>query len=88
MSRGKYSEKEAAKITQKILNAVLYLHSNGIVHRDLKPENLLLSEKTKNAKVMISDFGLSKIYNDEMAMKTACGTPGYVGIFPFVISHL
>jgi calcium/calmodulin-dependent protein kinase I len=48
------------------------------VHRDLKPENLLLSEKSKNAKVMISDFGLSKIYNEEIAMKTACGTPGYV----------
>jgi serine/threonine protein kinase len=28
---------------------------------------------------MISDFGLSKIYNEETAMKTACGTPGYVG---------
>ena len=27
---------------------------------------------------MISDFGLSKIYNEEIAMKTACGTPGYV----------
>jgi hypothetical protein len=28
---------------------------------------------------MISDFGLSKIFNDEEVMKTACGTPGYVG---------
>ncbi|KAI8610168.1 hypothetical protein BC830DRAFT_1246971 [Chytriomyces sp. MP71] len=42
------------------------------------PENLLLSDKSANAKVMISDFGLSKILNDESAMKTACGTPGYV----------
>lgn len=30
---------------------------------------------------MISDFGLSKIFNDEDMMKTACGTPGYVGKF-------
>jgi calcium/calmodulin-dependent protein kinase I len=28
---------------------------------------------------MISDFGLSKIFNDDELMKTACGTPGYVG---------
>ena len=27
---------------------------------------------------MISDFGLSKIFNDDEVMKTACGTPGYV----------
>ena len=44
----------------------------------IQPENLLLSDKSKNGKVMISDFGLSKIFNDEEVMKTACGTPGYV----------
>jgi calcium/calmodulin-dependent protein kinase I len=100
VSRGKYNEKEASRITSRILLAVDYLHANDIVHRDLKvsqfynkhqlvkynskklstqPENLLLSEKSKNAKIMISDFGLSKIYNEDTAMKTACGTPGYVG---------
>ena len=40
---------------------------------------MLLSNKTASAKIMISDFGLSKIFNDEEVMKTACGTPGYVG---------
>jgi len=75
---GKYSEPEAAKIVHKILVAIEYLHQLGIAHRDLKPENLLLSDRTKNAKIMISDFGLSKIFNDDEVMKTACGTPGYV----------
>jgi serine/threonine protein kinase len=28
---------------------------------------------------MISDFGLSKIFDDVQVMRTACGTPGYVG---------
>ncbi|KAJ3043213.1 calcium calmodulin-dependent protein kinase type 1G [Rhizophlyctis rosea] len=78
VSRGKYSEVDAAKIVYKILLAIEYLHEIGIAHRDLKPENLLLSERGKNAKLMISDFGLSKIFSDEEVMKTACGTPGYV----------
>lgn len=78
VGRGKYTERDAAKIVHKILCAIDYLHSIGIVHRDLKPENLLLSDKSKNPKIMISDFGLSKIFNDTEVMKTACGTPGYV----------
>lgn len=48
-----------------------------------QPENLLLSDKSKQSKIMISDFGLSKIFNDDEVMKTACGTPGYVGKRPF-----
>ncbi|KAJ3324347.1 calcium calmodulin-dependent protein kinase type 1G [Blyttiomyces sp. JEL0837] len=86
VGRGKYTEADAAKIVHKILLAIEYLHSLGIAHRDLKPENLLLSDKSKNAKIMISDFGLSKIFNDDEVMRTACGTPGYVA--PEVLKRL
>lgn len=34
----------------------------------------------EDSKIMISDFGLSKI-EDSGVMATACGTPGYVGMF-------
>ncbi|KAJ3023050.1 calcium calmodulin-dependent protein kinase type 1G [Thoreauomyces humboldtii] len=78
VKRGKYTEVDCARIIHKILSALNYLHDLGIVHRDLKPENLLLSDKSKKPKIMIGDFGLSKIFNDEEVMKTACGTPGYV----------
>lgn len=44
-----------------------------------KPENLLLSDRSRNPKIMISDFGLSKFFNEDEVMQTACGTPGYVG---------
>lgn len=47
--------------------------------KKLKPENLLLSDPSDQARVMISDFGLSKMMSNEELMKTACGTPGYVG---------
>ena len=78
VERGKYTEKDSAELIYQILKGVEYLHSVGICHRDLKPENLLYYEKSKNSKIMLSDFGLSKIFNDDQVMKTACGTPGYV----------
>ena len=36
VSRGKYTETDAARIVYRILSAVDYLHSMGIAHRDLK----------------------------------------------------
>uniref|UniRef100_A0AAY5K952 Calcium/calmodulin-dependent protein kinase type IV n=1 Tax=Esox lucius TaxID=8010 RepID=A0AAY5K952_ESOLU len=54
-----------------------YLHENGVVHRDLKPENLLYATSAPDAPLKIADFGLSKIIDDQVTMKTVCGTPGY-----------
>jgi calcium/calmodulin-dependent protein kinase I len=58
-----------------VLDAVGYMHSMGVVHRDLKPENLLYHCADEDSKIMISDFGLSKM-EDSGIMATACGTPG------------
>lgn len=133
IEKGFYTEKDASKLIQQILNAVKYLHDMGIVHRDLKvsvgsegceegveienlcfkkystllpctdrpcmihmmvlylnvrfwffafslqPENLLYYSMEEDSKIMISDFGLSKIECADSVMSTACGTPGYVG---------
>lgn len=43
-----------------------------------QPENLLYFSQDEDSKIMISDFGLSKM-EDSGIMATACGTPGYVG---------
>lgn len=77
LDRGVYSERDASKVIQQVLQAVGYLHQSGIVHRDLKPENLLYYSQDEDSKIMISDFGLSKMV-DNGIMSTACGTPGYV----------
>ncbi|VDO69014.1 unnamed protein product [Onchocerca flexuosa] len=62
---------------RQVLEAAAFMHENGVVHRDLKPENLLYYDQTEDSKIMISDFGLSKI-EESGVMATACGTPGYV----------
>ena len=36
--KGCFSEPEARRVTQQLVNAVQFLHKKGIVHRDLKPE--------------------------------------------------
>lgn len=78
VEKGSYTEKDASSLVYQILSATSYLHQLNIVHRDLKPENLLYKSREEDSKIMISDFGLSKIVCENRMMKTACGTPGYV----------
>uniref|UniRef100_A0A665U4P4 Calcium/calmodulin-dependent protein kinase 1Da n=1 Tax=Echeneis naucrates TaxID=173247 RepID=A0A665U4P4_ECHNA len=78
VEKGFYTEKDASTLIRQVLDAVNYLHRMGIVHRDLKPENLLYFNPQDESKIMISDFGLSKMEGNGDVMSTACGTPGYV----------
>lgn len=77
VEKGSYTEKDASDLIRQVLEAVDYMHEQGVVHRDLKPENLLYYSPDEDSKIMISDFGLSKM-EDSGIMATACGTPGYV----------
>ncbi|XP_031776007.1 calcium/calmodulin-dependent protein kinase type 1 isoform X1 [Apis florea] len=77
VEKGSYTEKDASGLIRQVLEAVDYMHDQGVVHRDLKPENLLYYNPDEDSKIMISDFGLSKM-EDSGIMATACGTPGYV----------
>ncbi|KAK3075590.1 Calcium/calmodulin-dependent protein kinase type I [Teratosphaeriaceae sp. CCFEE 6253] len=78
--KGSYYESDAAGLIRATLSAVAYLHDNGIVHRDLKPENLLFRTPEDNADLLIADFGLSRIMDEEQfhVLTTTCGTPGYM----------
>ncbi|XP_008213067.1 calcium/calmodulin-dependent protein kinase type 1 isoform X2 [Nasonia vitripennis] len=77
VEKGSYTERDASSLIRQVLEAVDYMHEQGVVHRDLKPENLLYYSPDEDSKIMISDFGLSKM-EDSGIMATACGTPGYV----------
>ncbi|KAI9728455.1 MAG: hypothetical protein M1828_003856 [Chrysothrix sp. TS-e1954] len=78
--KGNYFESDAAELIRATLSAVAYLHNHGIVHRDLKPENLLFRTPEDNADLLIADFGLSRIMDEEQfhVLTTTCGTPGYM----------
>ncbi|KAI9779602.1 MAG: hypothetical protein M1839_007267 [Geoglossum umbratile] len=78
--KGSYYESDAADLIRATLSAVAYLHDHGIVHRDLKPENLLFRTPEDNADLLIADFGLSRIMDEEQfhVLTTTCGTPSYM----------
>lgn len=62
----------------KVRIRVLNLYRYNLIIKLLQPENLLYYCPDEDSKIMISDFGLSKM-EDSGIMATACGTPGYVG---------
>jgi calcium/calmodulin-dependent protein kinase I len=72
-----YSEKEAAETIRPLVDALRYCHQLGIIHRDLKPENLLYQTEDDSSIIKITDFGLARFVQNELAT-TACGTPNYV----------
>ncbi|KAI9473454.1 MAG: kinase-like domain-containing protein [Benjaminiella poitrasii] len=77
--RGKFTEKDAIAIMKSVLKGIEYLHQHKIVHRDIKPENLLFKTPESTADLVICDFGIAKIIkDDEIGLKTICGSPGYV----------
>ena len=51
-----------------------------LTREDLKPENLLFRTHEDNAELLIADFGLSRIIDEEQfrILTTTCGTPGYM----------
>ncbi|KAJ7477694.1 Pkinase-domain-containing protein [Mycena latifolia] len=79
-AKGNYYEADAADLVRTIFSAVKYIHAQGIVHRDLKPENLLFRTPAEDADIMIADFGLSRIMEEEKLslLTEVCGTMAYM----------
>ncbi|CAL1710264.1 unnamed protein product [Somion occarium] len=79
-AKGNYYEADAADLVRTVFRALKWIHECGIVHRDLKPENLIFRTKAENADIMIADFGLSRVIEEEkfQVLTEICGTPGYM----------
>eukprot|EP00825_Cyclidium_porcatum_P016434 TRINITY_DN19469_c0_g1_i1.p2 TRINITY_DN19469_c0_g1~~TRINITY_DN19469_c0_g1_i1.p2 ORF type:complete len:209 (+),score=31.74 TRINITY_DN19469_c0_g1_i1:75-701(+) len=67
------SESEALSIFEQISLAFQYLSADNICHRDLKPANIMIH----NNLIKISDFGFSKVFDENILVNTRVGTPYY-----------
>lgn len=76
--RNRLSAEEAARIVQKVCEAVETAHQEGILHRDLKPANILID---KRGEPRITDFGLAQqreLRTDLTRTGMVLGTPSYM----------
>lgn len=61
-------------VTQRTLQALYCLHSNGVIHGDVKPNNIIVQPEKHNAYLV--DFGLSSI-----RPKATSKAIGYTSVF-------
>jgi len=70
-----FAEDVACFYVAEVLLALTALHKQGIVYRDLKPENCLLDSE---GHLLLTDFGLSKVADDDADCNSFCGTCEYM----------
>ena len=61
-------------IANRLVKAVIFLHSYSIMHRDIKASNILID---KDNKIYLIDFGLAHIIGDNEYTKGSYGTVSY-----------
>jgi serine/threonine protein kinase len=75
-SSGKnFPEEQVLDWLCQICLGLYFMHDNKILHRDLKPQNIFL----KDGRVLLGDFGISKILDSTVELTSTCiGTPYYM----------
>jgi len=77
--QSKLPAERAIRITQRILDALDYIHTRGVVHRDLKPENVMIDEHDN---VKLIDFGIAGSTGARRLtfakLSPTMGTPDYI----------
>lgn len=78
VERGHYTERDAASLIRTIVRVVAHCHAMNVIHRDLKPENFLLADKSQEANIKATDFGLSVFFKDGQEFTDIVGSAYYV----------
>jgi len=74
---GRIQTGKICKIICDLCDIIGYLHNQdpAIIYRDIKPSNIII---TTSEKIVLIDFGISKVYKSETGKDTVCaGSNGY-----------
>ena len=85
---GTFSIKTVCILAYQMISILEHIHNKNIIHRDIKPENFLMGLDNNSKFLYLSDFGLSKSYNQNSTThytpnkegKKLTGTPRYASI--------
>ena len=85
---GTLSIKTVCILAYQMISILEHIHNKNIIHRDIKPENFLMGLDNNSKFLYLSDFGLSKSYNQNSTThytpnkegKKLTGTPRYASI--------
>lgn len=70
-----FSRDEMTGFIFKVCQALEATHKHGIIHRDVKSANIFI---TRDKRVKLMDFGISKIASSTATTGSALGTPSYM----------
>jgi serine/threonine protein kinase len=70
----------AAWIGSELCAALAHAHAQGVIHRDVKPENVMFARSGAGWRVVLIDFGLSRLAGDPAltASGALVGSPSYI----------
>ncbi len=70
-----FTREELTGFIFKVCQALEATHKHGIIHRDVKSANIFI---TRDKRVKLMDFGISKIASSTATTGSALGTPSYM----------
>lgn len=80
LKNGRLDLETTLHLLKPIGAALDYLHASNIVHRDVKPGNIMLDQAGREARPILTDFGLAKVLGDPslISQSAVAGTFAYI----------
>lgn len=78
VSAGTVPRERAIELTRQLLAGLGAAHDAGLVHADIKPANAIVFERDGVERVVLVDFGLSRLRPPDRPAESAGGTPAYM----------